>query len=216
MTESQKNFSDEKFVGIFTDVTLEAIVGASLGAIVGALIGVLLLMKTFPVPANVYVGMWCLFLLFVALSAAFGATLIVVLDKSSDLRELRRYVHTFFSVYNHQKNVDDTLKILATQTNMASRQAINLRTSGIKSLEEELRESDERDLDLGHVLESCRRIQDDADKDFHKKQAEFYMVFDIAARFKEIFFLSLKEREFKAYVYTSAALAEQAAEKAEN
>lgn len=190
----------------FGDVAAAVLGGGSIGILVGGLLGFVLLAIMFPLPANVPNNVWLLFWLGVALSTALGAVIGAVVVKSSELRDLRNYIDTFFSSADHQTCVDRFLKRLAIQAAEASARAIDLRTNGIKP---EMSETEA--LDPGLVLAKCRKIQDDADRWFQINQAWFYNDFDLAAKVEEDFGLKLGERKFKAY-----ASADQPAEEAKN
>lgn len=191
---------------VFSDSSAGAFLGALIGGGIGAIVGMLFLMKIFPLYETVPDSMWVFFWLVVALSATLGAILIVALIKSLELRDLRNYVHIFFSTVNHQAGVDNVLNQLATQTDRASKMAIDLRIDGVKSLGGG---NAVEELDPDRVSEQYRKIQETADNNFHQEQAKFYMIFDFAAKFKEDFSLNLKDRKFKAYALS--ALAEQMA-----
>ena len=170
--------------------------GAIMGAFIGLFLGLYLMESAFPVVEDVPVSGWLLYLWVVVLSTAFGAFMFVAREANSELRNLRSYVGTFFYFTNHQASVDKELQMSAIDTYEASKRAIGLRTKGVVSYGE----LDVEDLSSEHVLEKCRRIQEDADRNFHREQARFYQIFDLAAKFMKVFSLNLKARKFKEYL----------------
>lgn len=190
----------------------EAIFGAIMGAFLGFTAGVILAMTTFSFLKSVPAGVWVFFWLVVALSAVLGATIMVVLTKSRELRDLRSYVHTFFYTSNHQAGVDRVLKKLANQADAAFKLAIDLRINGVGSYggADQVKE-----MGPDRALEACRLAQDSADSYFHSERAVFHETFNLVSKFKKVFSLNLKEGEFKAYTSADQNV-DQTAEKAKS
>ncbi len=198
MTKGSRHVADTLWFNV--------ICGGLLGMLLGLIVEIFLAERAFPSsPRDVSNAVWWFLGLVVVLSGALGATIMFALNKNSELRDknselwyLRSYLNTFFLFADHRACVERTLQEFAVQANIASKRVIDLQINGLLKSYEEL--TVDETLGTEELLKIYQQIQDDADKDFHNKQAKFYETFDLVAKFKEQFFLKLKERKFKAYV----------------